>query len=183
MSREVPFRINISLSGEQDVSRGLEALETHLSDLTPAWPGVDDVFHAIVRQQFATEGQHGGNTWPALARRTQLERRSLGYGPAHPILRRTGALERSLTTINSDAISVHLPLQYRRGTGVEYFGYHQSLAPRKRIPRRAPIHFTADDRHELARPIRIYIRGGISTGQGLRVYAGQSFAPTTGGAP
>ena len=158
---EVPFRIRIGLSGEQDVSRALMALESHVSDLTPAWDFVDQVFHAVVKQQFASEGGHGGEPWKPLARRTQLERRRLGYGPAHPILRRTGALERSLTTINSDAISVHLPLQYRRGTGVEYFGYHQSLAPRTRLPRRAPIQLTADDKHELIKPVHVYLREGV----------------------
>jgi phage gpG-like protein len=45
------------------------------------------------------------------------------------------------------------------GTDVEYFKYHQSNKPRKRLPRRAPVLLTADDRHALMRPIRLYLTG------------------------
>lgn len=146
------FELRISLSGERDIVRRFDALEDRIGDLSPAWAAVDEVFSTIVAQQFHTEGAHGGESWAQLQPATIADRRRKGFGAAHPILRRTGDLYRSLTTINRDSISVHAPQYYARGTGVEYF------APNNR--RRRVIRFTADDKNELMRPIRVYLRGG-----------------------
>jgi phage gpG-like protein len=154
------FRVSISVAGEADVDRMLRGLDEAASDLSPAWPAVDAVLHQVIAQQFRSEGAHGGSPWAPLAHRTQLQRRRLGFGPAHPILRRTGTLMRSLTdSTASGALRVHLPLAYRFGSLVEYFGYHQSTAPRKVIPRRAPVQLTFDDATELMRPIRLHLTG------------------------
>lgn len=48
-------------------------------------------------QNFQRETVGGGNPWPPLAPRTQRERARLGFPPANPILRRTGAYMRSWT--------------------------------------------------------------------------------------
>jgi phage gpG-like protein len=153
------IEVRFALTGQMDVVRRLEAVEARASDLSPAWPAVDAVFHEIVKRQFASEGAQGGEAWASLAPATQAERRRRGFGPGHPILQRSGDLLRSLTTLNSDAISVHAPLYYARGTGVEYFAFHQSRAPRKRLPRRAMIELRADDKSELFRPIRLHLTG------------------------
>lgn len=57
--------------------------------------GSPEVIGAI-REQFARNfDQEGGRTrWPQLAPSTVAERVRLGYGGAHPILQRTGALRR-----------------------------------------------------------------------------------------
>lgn len=162
------FEIRIALSGEKDIVRRMEALEERTNDLTPAWPAVDAVFSMIVAQQFHTEGAHGGAEWAPLHSTTQRQRLRDGYGAAHPILRRTFDLYRSLTTLNADSISVHHERYYARGTGVEYFWYHQAPGARwsqhgRGLPRRAMIQFTADDKNELVRPIRIHLRGGDPT--------------------
>lgn len=157
---ETMYEIAFSLEGVTEVSRRFAARAERVGDLTPAWPEVDKVFHLLVQQQFASAGAQGGERWPELARRTQLERAREGYGPKRPILVRTGDLQRSLTTLNGDAISVHHPTYYARGTGVEYFRYHQSRKPRKVIPRRAAIELSAKAKDALLRPIRIYLRGG-----------------------
>jgi phage gpG-like protein len=156
----VPFRFTFTIEGDRQVDKTLAAYADRVSDLTPAWNGVDQAFRAIVREQFASEGAHGGTPWPALAARTQRDRQRHGFPPAHPILFRTGRLERSLTDLSADTISLHSARRYAIGSAVEYFPYHQSRKPRARLPRRAPIEFTADDRYELIRPIRLYLRPG-----------------------
>ena len=179
----VPFTVRLGISGETDVARRLEAFALYVSDLTPAWPAVDRAVQSVIAAQFASEGAHGGEIWKPLKPRTQRERQRLGFQPSHPILRRTGDLEKSLTQGTGDTISAHLPLQYRYGTAVPYFVYHQSKAPRTRLPRRAPVEFAADDRNAVMRPIRVYVRGGLPGGSGdyaLRNYAAQF--QTTGGA-
>jgi hypothetical protein len=176
---QLPFTLRISLSGDQEVVRGLLGFEVYISDLTPAWDGVDQAFHAIVAQQFASEGEHGGRPWAPLARSTQLSRARRGLGPAHPILHATGDLERSLTSLNADAISVHAPRSYRRGTGVEYYTYH--VRGTRRMLARPPVELTAADREEVVRPVRVFVRSGIAAMGGLARYADQSFAATTGG--
>lgn len=178
--REVPFTIRIGVSGAQDISRGLMALEAHVSDLSDAWSFVDQVFHDIVRQQFASEGGHGGRPWAPLAQRTILARRQIGLG-ARPILRRTGTLERSLTTLNSDALSVHTALQYRRGSLVEYGVFHQRGT--RTMPARPPIELTNQDKEELVRPIRVYVRQGLEELRKLTKASNPAggYEPTTGG--
>jgi hypothetical protein len=37
--------------------------------------------------------------------------------------------------------------------------YHQSKLPRTRLPRRAIIDLTEDDKHELVRPLRRHVTG------------------------
>lgn len=178
----VPITVRFGVLGADDLVRRLEAFEVFVNDLRPAWPAVDRAVQTVVALQFRSEGSHGGETWPALAKRTQAERRRLGFPPAHPILRRTGALEESLTKGTGDTISAHLPAQYRYGTAVPYFVYHQSKAPRMRLPRRAPVEMTADDRNEVMRPLRVYLRGGLPGGSGdfaLRNYAAR-FTPGRG---
>jgi len=59
------------------------------------------------------------------------------YGFDYPILKRTGRLEASMTDRNSpDSVIVIDATALVMGTNVEYGVYHQSLAPRKKIPYR-----------------------------------------------
>jgi hypothetical protein len=98
--------------------------------------------------------------WPQLAASTQADRRRKGFSPAHPILHRTGMLERALT-IGEGAFVATTPtsLRYVLGEDVDYFKYHQSNRPRTRLPRRAPVLLSEDDKTEIVRPIRLWITG------------------------
>lgn len=178
MAFAVGLRFNFS--GLQDVSRTLMAVEGRAMDFTPAWPHVADALRLIAKQNFASEGAHGGAPWQGLAASTQADRRRNGFNPGHPILKRSGALEYSLTGITSDSLIVETATSFRFGSFVPWFPYHQSTAPRSRLPRRAPINLTAADKDEAIRPLRVYLRGGEPNGRSLQRY-GATFAPTTGG--
>jgi hypothetical protein len=159
------FRLSITVENELVVDRVLAGIDERAANLGPAWPAVVQAFQKIVARAFDTEGASTGAPWPALAARTQAERRRLGFGPAHPILERTGTLRRALTLGDGAAIlTTATTMRYVIGEEAGYFRYHQSKAPRTRLPRRAPVEFTADDRTAIVRPIRLYITGRDAAG-------------------
>jgi phage gpG-like protein len=151
-------QLHVELEGEVVVDRMLRGIEERAADVSGAWPAVVAVFRDVVGKAFATEGGSTGAPWKPLARSTQAERRRLGFPPAHPILRRTGALARSLTTPDGAIVST-TPTTLRIGSAVPYFRYHQSNEPRTRLPRRAPVNLTADDRTALMHPLRLWVTG------------------------
>lgn len=153
------IRIRLTLEGDIILDRVLAGIEARARDLTPAWPGVVRAFREIVGRAFDSEGASTGSPWPQLAERTQRDRIAKGYEPAHPILERSTTLRRSLVIGDSGGFTHMAPDALAIGSAVAYFKYHQSNKPRTRLPRRAPALFTADDRHALMRPIRLYVTG------------------------
>lgn len=155
------FRMTFSVEGEVVVDRMLQGIADRMTDLSPAWPKVIETLQEIFARAFATEGGSTGSAWPQLAPRTQADRRRQGFAPAHPILQCTGKLSRALTTgegayfRTTPTIFEYLLSQQEVG----YFPYHQSRAPRSRIPRRAPVQFTGDDQSAVVFPIRLYVTG------------------------
>jgi phage gpG-like protein len=157
--------ITAHLDGVEIVSRRLDAVAARLRDARPAWPVVLATFQAITRQAFASEGATtAAGTWPELAPSTIKERERLGYGP-RPILRRSGVLEESLTGHTGDTILVEEATYFGIGTAVPYVVFHQSLAPRSKLPRRAVVSLTTDQKHELLLPLRQWFTGYMPTGR------------------
>ena len=154
------FTITATLDGEIVMDRKLAGLEERIADMTPAYPELTRVFKAIVARAFATEGASGDSgKWAPLAKSTVAERRRQGHGPEHPILQRSQTLERSLTGDTGDTISVEAPSYYARGSAVPYVAFHQSRAPRVRLPRRPVVAFTQDQKNELFLPLRRHATG------------------------
>lgn len=149
------------LEGEQVIQRQLDGLEERLSDMTPAWPSVLRAFRTIMSAAFASEGGSTGSPWPQLAESTVKQREREGFPGRHPILARTHTLERALTTEGGASVVVQLPHYFAVAIDLDYFKYHQSNRPRTKLPRRAPINFTQDDKTELLRPIRLYVTGRL----------------------
>lgn len=155
------LRITATISGTERVIDRLIRVERAATDLTPVWPAVVMAFRAIERRAFDTEGgSTDDGAWAELAERTQRERARKGFGAAHPILARTHALERALTLgVGAYERMTPTSLQIQLGSEVDYFKYHQSTAPRTKLPRRAPVSLTEADRQTLMRPIRLYVTG------------------------
>ena len=165
------LRVTLTIEGEIIVDRLLEGIEDRARDMTPAWPAVTRAFRQIVGQAFPSEGASTGEPWPQLAEATVAERRRLGFGPEHPILQRTGTLLRSLVIGDSGGFVESTPESLSIGSHVHYFVYHQSRKPRRRLPRRAPVLLTMDQRHELFRPIRLYLTGKNPDAQMRQAFA------------
>ncbi|MDQ2668464.1 MAG: phage virion morphogenesis protein [Gemmatimonadota bacterium] len=154
------IRVSLSLEGEIIIDAALAGIESRARDMRPAWPAVLQAFRVAVGRAFATEGSSTGAPWAPLAKSTQAERVRLGFGAAHPILHRTGKLERALTIgEGSYASTGATSLALRLSSEVGYFKYHQSASPRTHLPRRAPVLLTADDRTQILNPIRLYLSG------------------------
>lgn len=149
------------LEGEEVIQRRLTGLEERLTDMTPAWPSVLRVFRGIMQAAFDTEGGSTGSPWPQLAESTVKEREREGFSGRHPILARTHTLERALTTEGGASVVVQMPQYFAVAVDRDYFKYHQSKAPRRIIPRRAPINLTQDNKTQLLHPIRLYVTGRL----------------------
>jgi hypothetical protein len=155
-----PFRITVSLEGEVLIDRALSGIEARMADLRPAWGAVVAAFQKAVAKAFATEGASTGAAWAPLAATTRSERKRLGFPPAHPILKRTGKLERALTIGEGAFVATTATsLRYQLSEETDYFKYHQSNKPRTKLPRRAPVLLTGDDRTALVHPVRLHITG------------------------
>jgi len=152
--------ITMTLDGAQVVDRKLEAIGERARNLMPAYPAVIQVFREIARQAFGTEGAStASGAWAPLKPATVKDRERKGFPGAHPILQRTQRLMRSLTDLTGDTINVQTPTYLGIGSATPYVAYHQSTAPRTRLPRRAIIDLTEDDKHELFLPLRRYVTG------------------------
>ena len=76
----------------------------------------------IVQTRFETAGTSGGFTWPQLAESTQDERKDLGYGPAAPILIRSGLLITAATSGDLSVNSDQITLTFKDGPAPHYIG-------------------------------------------------------------
>lgn len=175
----VDVHVNITLEGDQLIVRKFRGIAERADNISPeAWDELLDVFFAITGEAFDTEG--GSTTegaWPDLAETTIAERRRQGFPPG-PILDRTGLLSGAVS--GEDPEGMHVvkgPNFLSASVLVEYFKYHQSTQPRTRLPRRAMISFTQDDKHAMLRPIRLYITGHSPSAARERV------GPTPGPSP
>jgi Phage virion morphogenesis family len=161
MGVSIPLRFTFAVEGEVVVDRVLAGLESRASNISPAWPAVVTEFRAIVGRAFATEGASTGAPWKPLAAATQEDRRRQGYPAAHPILQRTARLQRALTTGEGAHVGTG-PTSLRYIVGGEagrIFAFHQSTRPRAKLPRRAPVLLTADDRTAMMHPVRLFLTG------------------------
>lgn len=149
------------LEGEQVIQRQLAGLEERLSDMTPAWPSVLRAFRIIMYRAFASEGRTTGIPWPKLAERTVKDRERQGFPGRHPILARTHTLERALTSEGGASVIIQMPRYFAVAVDLDYFKFHQSKRPRTKIPRRAPINLTQDNKTSLLHPIRLYVTGRL----------------------
>lgn len=160
------FRFKLDVAGEVQLDRGISRFSDGVSDYRPIWPVIEDDFYAEEAAQFASEGAAGGEPW------TPLSPEYAGWKEAHypgmPILQRTGDLQRSLTS-PSDPNAVHVENRKSLvlGTRVPYAIFHQSINPRTKLPRRAPIQLTKPFKAGVMRQLQSYLVQ-IATQSGFR---------------
>lgn len=128
------------------------------SNLSPVFMQVGEEYRKEVKKQFESEGMHGGQPWVGLSRLTIADRRRKSFGIG-PILVRTGDLKNSLTKRTAQTINVVTPRMWIYGTSVQYGIFHQSRAPRRKIPRRAFLVITAKFRLFVVRALHKFIIG------------------------
>jgi len=131
------------------------------ADLSPIFTRLDREYEGEVKKQFQSEGSHSGFPWPRLSMSTRKERARLGYGASGPILVRTGDLKKSLTQRGDiNAIRTITPRMWVYGTKVGYGIFHQSRAPRMRLPFRPFLVVTRNFRLFVVRRFHEFIIKG-----------------------
>lgn len=125
--------------GVTSITRKLATFGQSLDNMSPAWDYIGRQLLLDFAHQFAQEGGVFGGKWPQLADST-VAQRARKYGPwfaAHPILVGTGALEMSVEQrgaagnvyqVGANSLTI--------GTTNPYAIFHNSSAPRTRLPRR-----------------------------------------------
>jgi phage gpG-like protein len=150
------FRFRLDIAGEVQMDRGIARFADGVSDYRPIWPVIEDDFYAQEASQFKSEGSEGGEQWQALS--ADYAGWKEAHFPGKPILQRTGSLEASLTT-GSDPNSVKIEERktLTLGTRVPYAIYHQSVAPRTKLPRRPEIMLTEAFKRGVVAHMHVYL--------------------------
>jgi hypothetical protein len=95
------FKIEPTAESEENLRRAFQRMESAIVGVAKVAPALGwNAYSEVVDEIFDSEGSFIGEPWTPLAERTQSERESLGYEPAHPMLQREGHLLRSLTDLS-----------------------------------------------------------------------------------
>lgn len=143
----------IRIDGEVRVIQGFERVMQKLGSMEQPLGDVGDMLVKEFKGNFDEEGSRlQPSEWKELAESTQRERRRLGYGPAHPILKRTGTLKEGfLKEVTRTAVRVFNP--------VDYFRHHQLGGGR--LPQRRMISLPERVRQEVVAVFNGYIQDVI----------------------
>lgn len=120
--------LRFSIDGEVQLSKILLGVSAAVQDWTPALSkSSEDLIEVLSYDVFETEGEAIDEVWaplsPAYAK--QKER----IYPGETILTASGLMRESFTSLVD-------PTSLTIGNAMEYFKYHQSSAPRTKLPRR-----------------------------------------------
>lgn len=116
------LRIDIELSGIDDIRRRLQGMRARSQNLIPAWQAFATWWSRENRDHWRSRGTRWGTPWKPLAASTLAEKARAGY-PLAPLVR-TGALRRDMTLrpLGFESFSQQgLAL----GTRVPYARFHQ----------------------------------------------------------
>lgn len=128
------LELTFSIEGETQLLRRLKGAESDLRNWEPEFNKTGKLLLKTFRENFDSQGRTLGVTWPPLAPSTVAEKRRLGY-PLTPLVR-TGKMRRGFRANSSKRDVVIRNVQ-------DYFVYHQSRQPRKKIPRRVMMKLDA----------------------------------------
>jgi phage gpG-like protein len=149
--------IGVEMVGLEKVERAIEQLQLDLEDLRPAYREVARYAYTFIEGAFQSEGALTDfGAWAPLSR-AYARWKARNY-PGAPILTRTGALRRSLTAPNAPGSRTIITKESLTiGTSIPYAIYHQSTAPRKKLPRRPPISLTGQQETALIAAINGFL--------------------------
>jgi hypothetical protein len=162
--------LDVRVFGETVIRRRYLRLAANASDASEGFRDVVRVLREATEENFATRGVSGGSRWRDLKPATIARKRRLGLDLR--ILRETGRLYGSLIGAQAgtgrarsdiggrfipgagDHIEEIGPDSLRWGSRVPYGIYHQSNAPRSRIPYRPPVKLNERRKREAAKALQ-----------------------------
>lgn len=155
----MPVDVHVEVFGEPIIRRRLLRTAGSVTDATPAWHAIARLLGRGAAKQFATAGGYGGTPWAALRPATIARKLRLGLNPA--ILRATNRLYNSLVLDAGPEHVAEFGEDFMRwGSSVPYGVYHQSRAPRRKIPYRPPVKLAPTDRRNAVRILQRTLFGG-----------------------
>lgn len=149
------MQISVTVEGSAEAMAKLKKTSAGLADLSPAMKQVGTYLtNYFSGQAFASQGTVFGERWKRL--NPMYEYYKDRQFPGQPILVRTGVMQRSFrakSTANTTTITNKAP----------YFKYHQSDAPRKRLPRRVMMATNEAMRQQIYGIIGNYVRKAVAS--------------------
>lgn len=122
------MRLTFEFEGVKEFDRAWVSLREQITDLRPVWPAVERAIQKIEDAQFKSEGAKGrGGKWKPLTRAYAIAKEKK-YGKK-PILQRTGALMRAMTSNTSDTIRIQEKDEFGYGTSLFYMPYVHKVRP------------------------------------------------------
>lgn len=134
--------IKFAVEGVEEVSAMFEVGSKRAGSLQPPLKKASDLMIKVIDVNFASHGREFGEPW---------KKRKKAYG--WPLLEKTGQLRKSFDYKLSSQESVI-------GNKKEYFGYHQSNRPRKKMPRRIMMKIDETRRQLIVKIFQEYIMKG-----------------------
>jgi phage gpG-like protein len=133
------MELRIDVFGETELSRKLLRFTQAVENPKPAFDMLHTQFLHLEHEQFESGGKFSPDgLWAPLADSTVARKAALGLDPRTLIA--SGRLFKSLSDPNSEDHIYHTTDDSMFiGSRVEYGVYHQSRAPRTRLPRRPPV--------------------------------------------
>jgi phage gpG-like protein len=146
------WSIEARVFGEEIVNRRLLRFAATTVDASDAFRQIVGILRDATEQNFATRGRSGGSIWRDLSK--PYARRT-GRRVSERILRLTDRLYDSLVDpTHPEHVEEVGPTQMRWGSRVPYGVYHQSSAPRSRIPYRPPVRLSQRRRQEVVKALQ-----------------------------
>lgn len=143
----MPVSLEWQIEGVKEMNRDLNYISNEIKDFTIPLTKSAEMFLERIRTNFESQGALFGG-WAPLRPSTIREKIRLGY--PLDILVRTGLLKNNFQyQVNRDYAIVFNP--------TEYFGYHQSRAPRKKLPRRVMMTLMEAVKGDIIQIFRKYI--------------------------
>lgn len=128
---------------KSSISRAIDRVQEYKALPRKFRPALENVADYVRREMIAGTFVREGPGWPQLAKRTQVERESLGYGAQHPILKRTGDLYNELTEKSHpkhiEVIRTGRNARIEIGGSSKKFVENQMGMPGQRLPSRPMI--------------------------------------------
>jgi phage gpG-like protein len=150
-------RITFQIDGLPEIRRRLASWGASIQTLEPAWQDVGDALTAdFMLNMIGEGGVFARKMWPQLAPSTVADRLRKGYGGAHPILQRTGALALSLLRGGPGNVFQTTPNSLVVGTNIAYAGFHQRGT--SKMPARPVVGMSFARRGLIVRTLGDYVR-------------------------
>lgn len=143
-------RISLEIDGLIVLDRSLSRFGEQLKDFRQAWPGVIVELQSIMREQFRGQGVGQTGRWEPLSERYR-EWKERNF-PGRPILQRTGATMKALTSRTQHSIIDPQPTILTFGVALRYPIYHQRGSGR--LPRRPIFDLTEDHKVRIVRVVQ-----------------------------